>query len=189
MKFLSPVDRDSTAREVAVNSRLWILAAMSCLGLAGGDTPARAVLQAESMSEIRDVDMQLPSGRRQPSVQGRFVVLAVLQQEALVVARRGDSMASQPASVVVPAGTELVIPSISGWDLAFGAPETDLRPAVQEDRHFGLGHVDVEVQSYSNVHPNGTRNARLRVHARLGDVDGDDRWWATVRYQLIALGR
>lgn len=172
-----------------MRSRFWTLAAIGCLALAGADAPTQAALQDEPGSATRDVDLLLPSGRRQPSLQGRFVVLAVFQQEALIVARRGERAMRQPASVVVPAGTEVLIPSISGWSLAYGTPPAAAQPAVQEDRYFGTGSVDVEVESYSRANPSGTRTARLGVHARLSDVNGDDRWWARVRYQLMALGR
>ncbi len=167
-----------------MTSRRCVLAALICLGLAGGGAPANAMLQDEPTSGARDLDMLLTSGRRQPSLQGRLVILAVFRQEALIVARRGESAVRQPASVTVPAGTELVIASVSGWDLGFGTPVL-----VQEDRYFGLGHVDVEVESYSRLHPDRTRTARIGIRARLSDVNGDDRWWARVRYQLIALGR
>jgi hypothetical protein len=109
----------------------------------------------------------------------------------------GTAGFSQRVTVNVPVGTETIIPSVQGWTLAYGATDpNDLTDSNwqwrHEDHHLGMEFVDVLVLSVNtpdrNVNP-PQQSADIQIRILLRDDNGDDRWFGSVNYSLLFLGR
>lgn len=101
------------------------------------------------------------------------------------------------ATVEVPVGTAVILPSLTGWGLGYGtaqpnpgAPDARL-DWDSEDHHWGLGNVEVSVV---RIHPPNTTTqpptqlADLSIRFFLSDDNHDDPWFGAVNYSLLCLG-
>jgi hypothetical protein len=146
-------------------------------------------------------EIQTPNGAVAGQVNGPFVVLGVASRATSTLSRpNGNTFVQTVRLLDVPAGTEVIVPTITGWDLGYGSttpadlsgqttPEStfDWNPA---DHHLGLARIDISVTDIDAPAPGATsQSATLRIGAQLADVNGDDPWWGVIRYQLIFLGR
>jgi len=146
-------------------------------------------------------EIQTPTGAIRGQVNGPFVVLGVASRATSSLNRpNGMTAFIQTVRIDVPAGTEVVVPALIGWDLGYGSTlPADLSGQVTPestftwtptDRSLGMARVDISVTDIDALAPGATtQSATLRIGMQLADSHGDDPWWGVVRYQLIFLGR
>jgi hypothetical protein len=146
-------------------------------------------------------DIQTPTGAVSGQVNGPFVVLGVASRATSTLSRpNGETFLQTVRLLDVPAGTEVIVPTVTGWDLGYGStapadlsgqttPESTFHWNAT-DHHLGFARIDVSVVDIDALAPGATtQTATLRIGAQLADGNGDDPWWGVIRYQLIYLGR
>ena len=148
-----------------------------------------------------DRDIQTPVGPVSGQVAGQFIVLGVAFKATSTGNRpNAGTVFRETVDLDVPAGTEVIVPALTGWDIGFGSTDPeDLSPqAAPEsvfnwratDHHYGWSRVGVVVRDIDALAPGATtQRARIEVQATLTDNNLDDPWWGVIRYQLIFLGR
>jgi hypothetical protein len=109
----------------------------------------------------------------------------------------GRSAFAERVTINVPVGTETIIPSVQGLTLMYG--ETDPNNLTDnnwqwhhEDHHLGSEFVDIAVLDINS--PNNSVNppqqsADIEIRLLLRDDNGDDKWFGSVTYTLLFLGR
>jgi hypothetical protein len=152
-----------------------------------------AVLLASCTTVPREIET--PTGPvATGDVNGPFEVLGVSNR----VTTTGNlptapTIFEEAADFDVPYGTEVVVPSLTGWRLAYGRfdPEDMNVPQTwsPEDHHWGLGWVKVYVDRLYAPDPiTHTQKARLKIQLWLTDGDGNERTSAAIAYNVLYLG-
>jgi hypothetical protein len=147
-------------------------------------------------------DVVTPFGSRPGDQVGPFVILGILHRSTSTENRPdGHAQFSENVDVNVPPGTELIIPVVRGYQLGYGTidpPDFTTSADRQsftwhpDDHHFGVAALNVSVDRINAVDNSTTpptQTARVVVDGKLADVNGDDRWWGSVNYTLLCLGR
>ena len=164
-------------------------------------TSALALSMSLSACVTSPRDIETPTGRAAGMVSGPFVVLAVADK-ATSTLNRANALSPfiETVRVDAPAGTEVIVPVLRGWELGYGSTDpADLSPMPlqestfnwqSEDHNWGIGMVNIAVTDIDALAPGATsQSATIQVSARLHDDNADDKWWGVIRYQLIFLGR
>ena len=109
----------------------------------------------------------------------------------------GENSHFVQATVDVPIGTAVIMPTLHGWTLAYGEaqpnsgnPDAEIDWSA-EDHNWGLGTVEVSVVKINP--PNmltqpATQTAELSIRFLLRDDNGDDPWFGGVDFSLLCLG-
>ena len=147
------------------------------------------------------IGVETPSGR----VPDLFEQLQVLGIASRVTSSLNQSGGGDPflyeelVEIEVPVGTQVILPAVNGWTMGYGKIDPDTleghvnqgtwRPA---DHHFGFSAVFVQIQDIDAPDMGAdppSQTATLRIVVRLSDDNADDRWFGTVFYGLLFLGR
>jgi hypothetical protein len=148
-------------------------------------------------------DFETPQGAMTGDQFGGFEILGVSHRATTSLnqgsATSGGSFGfSEDVTVNVPVGTQIVIPAVRGWRLAYGEIDPNSVEAHASlgdqnatwktaDHHLGVAAVNVFVKDVNA--PNGnTQTATLTVSLLLSDDNGDDKWFGLVNYSLMFLG-
>lgn len=154
-----------------------------------------------SACETSPRDFETPTGPVSGDIAGPLVILGVASRATSTLNRpNADQPFEEEVKVNVPVGTEAIIPTVRGWTLGYGSldpadqsPQPDPNGSLSwkpEDHHLGLATVNVAVSDIDAPDvANGTQTATIVVSAWLTDDNTDDKWFGTIRYNLIYLGR
>lgn len=144
-------------------------------------------------------DFETPTGPRPGNQSGPWIVLGVVSLNTSTLNRSSaHGIFEETVTVNVPPGTELIVPAMRGWVVGFGSTDPEDLSTVTEgrwnsdDHHLGMAFINVAVADINAADTSTsppTQTATVKVTAVLSDHNADDRWFGSVNYTLICLGR
>lgn len=145
-----------------------------------------------------EFEFETPFGPRSADQIGPFEVLGVISRNTSTLNRsNAHNLFEEDVNINVPPGTELIVPAMRGWVMGFGSTNpanlgTDAASWNATDHNLGFAFLNIGVERINAVDRTTsppTQTAVIRVAARLTDDNFDDRWFGSVNYTLICLGR
>jgi hypothetical protein len=149
-------------------------------------------------------EIETPQGPRSADQNGPFIILGVISRNTSTLSQPDAKQEfKETITVNVPPGTQIIIPAVRGWFAGYGKtipedyftqqsnPNSKLN-WQHNDEHFGLAWFNVLVDDINAVDSTTsppTQTAEITITAILGDENLDNRWWASVNYNLLCLGR
>lgn len=147
-------------------------------------------------------DLETPSGPVPGDQFGPMEIVGIISKSTTTLNQpNSNRIFEEEISIDVPVGTEIIIPAIRGWRLAYGEVdpntiESHIGTSAQaprwtiDDHHFGFGLVNVFVKDVNapDMRANPPKQtATIQVQLILGDDNLDDRWSGMVNYNLICI--
>lgn len=140
-----------------------------------------------------------PTGNVTGIVQGPMVVLGTEARRTSTGKIEDGAEFRVRLSIDVPVGTQVIVPSITGYSVGFGETEPEdinlIDPSAptytwkRDDKHFGALQLSVLPVDIDAAAPGATsQTAQFVVLMRLLDGGADDKWWGTISYNLLYLG-
>ena len=150
--------------------------------------------------ETRSREFETPAGMVEGDLFEQLLILGVSSKATATLNQRGGNVVEDTIDIEVPVGTQVIIPALRGWRLAYGEIDPDTFEGhtfersgwISKDHHYGFGLVNIFVEDINapdfSVTP-ARQTATIVVSLVLADDSADDRWFGIVNYNLIYLGR
>jgi hypothetical protein len=147
--------------------------------------------------------VETPQGPRSADQSGPFIILGIVSRNTSTLSQADAKKGfEETVTVNIPPGTEIIIPTVRGWFTGYGktTPE-DLSQQPDpngsliwqpNDEHFGLAWFNVFVDHINAIDTSttpATQTAVIKIVCILGDENLDNRWWASVNYNLFCLAK
>jgi hypothetical protein len=126
------------------------------------------------------------------AVQARLEIVGMIPGHTVINAADSNALQQRQVFVDVPAGTQFVLPSLSGWMLGYGSVQENadgtfsLPTAAEQSYGRGLASVTV-LELHDPVPPAATKTAVVNVSALLQCGEPRAEWSAIVGWSLLLL--
>ena len=150
--------------------------------------------------ETRPREFETPIGPVEGDLFEQLQILGVSYKITATLNQRRGRTVVETIDIEVPVGTQVIIPVLRSWRLAYGEIDPDTFEAHTfepgewnyKDHNYGFGQVNISVLDINapdfSVTP-ARQTATIFVSLLLADYNADDRWFGAVAYSLIYLGR